>query len=454
MINSSPQVVIVGAGFSGIAAAKKLHEAGTTFRVLEASDRLGGRAHTRSLSEDLYVDLGGQWIGPTQDRMYELCDEVGVEYFETYDQGKNILDLHGKIRTYEGVIPKMDPISLINLDWLIKKLEKLARSIDLLTPWSHPKSKEYDAVTLEYFLRKHSKTDACYQVIKVGCETVFACELHEVSLLHALFYIKSGTSLDCLITIENGAQQHRVNGGMQPLLEKIAAPFLEHIQFNSPVASIMYSHNECKVSGSDFTLTCEKIIMAVPPPLLGAIDFSPKLPLEKRQLLERYPMGHVGKCFMIYEKPFWRKSNFSGQVVSDMNTPFQTMFDCSPKDGNAGIMMAFTIGNRAKAFFKLDESQRKTELEKLLVAYFGQESTNSLQYLDFSMSDETWSRGCYAGIMQTGAWTVFQDAYRKSFDPIYFAGTEAATRWHGYLEGAVLAGEAAADNIIQILKND
>lgn len=452
MINPSPQVMIVGGGFSGIAAAKKLYEAGISFQLLEARDRLGGRTHTKILSENLYVDLGGQWIGPTQDRMYALCEEHGVDYFETYDQGKNVLDLHGKIRTYSGVIPKMDPISLVNLDWLIKKIEKLARKIDLQAPWSHPKAKEYDAITLEHFIRKHSKTDACYQVIKVGCETIFAAELNEVSLLHALFYIKSGTSLDCLINIKNGAQQHRVKGGMQRLAEKIATPFIAQIRFNSPVNKIKYSSDGVILYGDDFEIKVLKVILAIPPPLLAHIVFSPLLPILKRQLLDRYPMGHVGKCFMIYEKPFWRKDNFSGQVVSDHNTPFQTMFDCSPSDGSAGIMMAFTIGERAKDFFKLDEASRESEMQQLLVAYFGDESKKSMQYLDFSMTDEIWSKGCYAGLMPTGAWTGFKDAYRSPLDPLFFAGTEAATRWHGYIEGAVLAGEAAADQIINLLK--
>jgi monoamine oxidase len=454
MINSSPQVAVVGGGFSGIAAAKKLFESGISFKILEARDRVGGRTHTKTISENLYVDLGGQWIGPTQDRMYELCEEHGVAYFETYDQGKNVLDLKGKIRTYSGVIPKMDPISLINLDWLIKKIEKLANQIDLISPWTHPKARQFDAVTLEYYLRKHTKTDACYQVIKVGCKTIFATELNEVSLLHALFYIKSGTSLDCLINIKNGVKQHRMKGGMQGLAKKIATPFMEHIQFNSAVRRIDYSGEGVTVKGDDFEINASKVIIAVPPPLLAQLIFSPLLPIAKRQLLDRYPMGHVGKCFMIYEKPFWRKNNFFGQVVSDQNTPFQTMFDCSPADGSAEIMMAFTIGERAKAFFQQDKSTRKFAMQNLLISYFGEESNQSTQYLDFSMSDEIWSKGCYAGVMPTGAWTGFEDAYRKSIDPIYFAGTEASTRWNGYIEGAVLAGEAAAAQIILRVNND
>lgn len=452
MITKSPQVLIIGGGFSGIAAAKKLHESGIRFQVLEARDRLGGRVHTRQLSEDLYVDLGGQWIGPTQDRMYELCKEFGLEPYATYNQGKNVLDLGGKIRTYTGLIPKIDPISLINLELIIRKLERLAKKIDINSPWSNRQADIFDSISLDSFLRKNSKTRSCLSVIRVGCETVFACELNEISLLHALFYIKSGTSLDCLINIKNGAQQDRIKGGMQPLVEKMAAPFLDKIQFNSPVRKIEKTGNDVTVSGDGFSISAEKLIFAVPPPLLSQINFSPKLSLEKRQLLDRYAMGIAGKCFMIYPKPFWRESGFSGQAVADANSPFQTLFDCSPAAGKYGILMGFTIGNRAKAYFSKEESDRKSEMLKILNTYFGTSASQPIRYIDFSMCDEEWSRGCYAGLMPTGAWTGFQDAYRKAEDPYYFAGTEAATRWHGYIEGAVLAGENAAALVFNSLK--
>ncbi len=452
MTKQYTHVLIIGGGFSGIAAAKKLHESGVSFRVLEARERLGGRVFTKTISEDLYLDFGGQWIGPTQDRMYELCKEYGIEYFETYNQGKNILDLRGKIKTYSGVIPKIDLLSLINLDWLIRKLERLARQIDLNSPWSHPKAGEFDSLSLVDFLKKNSKTDPCFQVIRLGCETIFACDLHELSLLHALFYIKSGTSLDCLINIKNGAQQHRIKGGMQTIVDRMAKDFSEHISFNSSVQKIEKTDSGILVHSESAYYSCQKVIFAVPPPLLDEIEIIPELSQEKKKLLKNYPMGQVGKCFMIYKKPFWRKSGFSGQAVSDENSPFQTLFDCSPADGKYGILMGFAIGNRAKIHFGLSKENRESRMKSLLVSYFGSEASSSIRYEDFTMTDEVWSRGCFAALMPTGAWTNFQDTYRKSEDPFYFAGTEAATRWHGYIEGAVLAGEGSASEVIHSLR--
>ena len=446
------QVIIIGAGFSGVAAAKKLHEAAIPFLLVEARERLGGRVYTKQISEELYLDLGGQWIGPSQDRMYALCKSYSLEYFETYDQGYNVLDLKKQVKKFKGLIPNLDLFSLINLDFVLKKLERLAKTIPEDSPWLHPKALEFDQVSLAAFVAKHCKTKSCQKVITLALETVFAAELNEVSLLHALFYFKSGRDLNTLINIKNGAQLHRIAGGMQTLVERMAQPFMEQIKFNHPVDRIRKEDGVFTVKGEGFSYKAKKIIMAIPPILAGKINFHPMLSSAKRQVMDRIAMGQVGKCFMVYQKPFWRESGFSGQAFADEHSPFQSMFDASPKEADFGIMLAFTIGNRAKAYFENTKEKRKAIMLSKLVAYFGKDAELPMLYEDFSMTDEAWSRGCYAGIYPTGAWTGFQDAYSKTENDIYWAGTEASKVWFGYIEGAVRAGETAADNILSDLK--
>jgi len=442
------QVIVIGAGFSGIAAAKKLFEANIPFIVLEARERLGGRVFTKPLNQDLYLDFGGQWIGPSHDRMYALCEEFGIEYFETYDQGFNLLDLDQKVKKFKGLIPKMDILSLLNLDYVLKKLERLAKSIPLDSPWRHPKAMEFDSISLGAFVKSNCKTLACRKVTTLALETVFASDLNEISLLHGLFYIKSGRDLNTLINIKNGAQLHRVVGGMQTIIEKMAVPFMERIYFNHPVEKITKEKDYYLVTGRDFSFTAKKIIMAIPPPLAAKINFQPLLSAEKRQVMDRIAMGQVGKCFMIYGSPFWRDSGFSGQAFADGHSPFQSMFDASPKDGKYGIILGFTIGKRAREYFGKSKEERKKLMLDKLISYFGREGSHPISYEDFTMTDEAWSRGCFAGLYPTGAWTGFQDAYAKTEGHIYWAGTEASKIWFGYIEGAVRSGEQAAANII------
>jgi monoamine oxidase len=447
-MHDETDVIIVGGGFSGLAAARILHQANKKFILLEARDRLGGRTHTIRFDDGKYADVGGQWIGPTQDRMYALANEHNISWYDTFNEGKNILDLNKSIRTYTGLIPKLDIPSLINIDFLLKKLERLAQQIPLASPWLAPKAKQWDSLTLEAWVRQHCYTQNCYKVVRAGLETVYACELNEVSFLHALFYIRSGTNLNCLLSIENGAQQHRIKGGMQPLAESIAKPFMSSIQFNRAVEKLDQHSNQVTAYGEGFSISARKVIIAIPPVLFNQIDFMPALPLYKTQLIQKLSMGIVGKVIGIYEKPFWRDKGYSGQIVSDENAPFQTMFDSSPADSQYGVLLAFCMAGRARDFFSMAESERKQKALKTFCSYFGEEAANPVHYLDHCWADEPWSKGCYAALYPTGAWTNFQGELAKPTGHIYWAGTETSQVWYGYIEGAVRAGERAANEVL------
>ncbi|MCU0356821.1 MAG: flavin monoamine oxidase family protein [Cyclobacteriaceae bacterium] len=441
--------IIIGGGFSGLAAARSLHKAGKSFVLLEARDRVGGRTHTRYFDDGKYVDIGGQWIGPTQDRMYDLCREYGVEWYETYNEGRNLLDLNKVVKSYTGLIPKMDVFSLINIDWVLKKLERMAKKIPLEAPWKAPHAHHLDSISLVAFIRRHCYTKSCYKVVRVGLETVFACEMNEISLLHALFYIRSGTNLNVLLSIKDGAQQHRLKGGMQPLAEKMAATFSNHIRFQAPVREIHQEENHVRVVSDAGEFTARQVILAIPPVLLSSIRFTPELPLKKRQLLDKLSMGIVGKVFAVYEKPFWREAGFSGQVVADDHFLFQTLFDSSPAHGEYGVLLAFCIAHRAREFFSYEQDQRKALALNTFERYFGKEAAKPVHYADHSWAEEAWSRGCYAGIYPTGAWSNFHNTLAEPIGRVHFAGTETSDIWYGYIEGAVRSGERAAAEILK-----
>ncbi len=447
-VSERTETVIIGGGFSGLAAARELHRHGRPFLLLEARDRLGGRTYTRRFEDGKYVDLGGQWIGPTQDRMYDLAREHKVEWYETYNQGINILDLDKRMRTYKGLIPKMDVASLLNIDFVLKRLESMARKVPLESPWTAPKAREWDSISLEAFVRRSCFTKACYAVVRAGLETVYACELNEVSLLHALFYMRSGTSLNCLLSIQGGAQQHRIKGGMQFLAEKIAEPFVSMIHYNAVAHTVRHQESEVTIEGDGFSIQCRKVIIAIPPVLIPGITFQPELPLYKTQLLARMSMGIVGKVVGIYAKPFWRSKGFSGQVVADHHGPFQTLFDSSPADGEYGTLLAFCIADRARAFFAKPEAERQAIALEYFTRYFGDAAAKPLKYIDHEWASEPWSRGCYAGVYPTGAWTNFRDGLARTVGNIHWAGTETSDVWYGYIEGAVRAGERAAREVI------
>jgi monoamine oxidase len=140
-------VVIVGAGLSGLTAARTVLAAGLTPLILEADDRVGGRILTEEALPGLPVELGAQWIGDTHHRMFTLADELGVETFPQYDQGETSYDLVGS-----GVLREKDfhvrfADELGELERVLRTLDELAAAVPPEAPWLAPHADEWDAVT-------------------------------------------------------------------------------------------------------------------------------------------------------------------------------------------------------------------------------------------------------------------------------------------------------------------
>ncbi|WP_250632928.1 flavin monoamine oxidase family protein [Rhodoflexus caldus] len=442
-------ILIIGAGFAGIAAAKKLHGLNRDFLVVEARDRIGGRTLTETFEGDITLDLGAKWLGPTQQLVWEWVHETNAVTYETYNTGRNILSYKGKISHYTGTIPKIGILSLLDLGNAINQLEKLAATIDTLQPWQHPKAERYDEMTLRTWIRQHTRTEAARHMLEIGIQTVFAAESSEISLLFALFYLRSGDNLETLISITNGAQQTILKEGTQGLLKKVAAPFADRIVLQSPVQKIVQDATGVTAHTAQGIIRARKCILTVPPALLERIRFEPPLPQQKAQLCQRMPMGAAMKCFAVYPVPFWRKHGLSGQVISD-EFPVKVTFDVGQGDNDYGKMLVFVEGNDARNFISLPPDMRKQMVLETLVRFFGKEAAFPLFYTDKCWTEEEWTRGCYVGLMAPNTLTHFGPHLRTPFGNIHFAGTETADRWNGYLDGAIQSGYRAAEELMQV----
>ena len=157
--------------------------------------------------------------------------------------------------------------------------------------------------------------------------------------------------------------------------------------------------------------------------------------------------GAVWKTYAIYEKPFWREDGLIGLAAADSGFANVT-FDNSPKDGSKGIMMGFVLGNQAKAFSNLSELERKTSILETFATFYGEKALKPQLYLDHCWADEEFSRGCYAGVMPTGAWTSLGKALREPVGRIHWAGTETSDIWNGYIDGAIRSGERVAKEVL------
>lgn len=233
-------VAVVGAGLAGLSAATVLKEAGCSVIVVEARDRVGGRTHGRTIDRDIVLELGGQWIGPTQTRMYALATELGIPVFPTHDQGHELALIGGRRHRYRR-IPHLSPVALADAALAMAQLERMARRVPREAPWAADKAYEWDSETFASWLRRTTRTSDAREGLALYATTLLADDASSFSLLQLLVYIRSGTSFRTLIGIRGGAQQDRLEGGAHRVAEVLAARLGDAVTLNAPVSRIKHT---------------------------------------------------------------------------------------------------------------------------------------------------------------------------------------------------------------------
>ena len=435
-------VIVVGAGLAGLVAARDLTRAGKRVVVLEARDRVGGRTLNQELGDGKVVEAGGQWIGPTQDRLAALAADLGVETFPTFGDGEHLVEVAGTARRYRGRIPKLPPHGLADFGQAMLRLERMAKKVPAAAPWEARRARAWDGQTFRTWMRRNLRTRPGRAVMEGVIEAVWAAEPEEVSLLGVLFYIASAGGLETLISTEGGAQQDRFVGGSQRLSLLLAEGL--DVRGGTPVRTIAWGDG-VEVEG----LRARAAIVAVPPVLAGRIRYVPALPGLRDQLTQRTAQGAVIKCHAVYDEPFWRADGLTGQAGSDTG-PAKVIFDNSPPDGSPGVLLAFLEGALARELGTWPAAERRAAVLGTLARLFGPRAARPEAFYEQKWADEEWTRGCYGCYLPPGGWTTFGRALRPPIGPLHWAGAEHAERWSGYMDGAVRSGEGAARAVLRL----
>ncbi len=440
-------VLVVGAGLAGLTAARELTAASRSVLVLEARDRVGGRILNEDIGDGKIVEMGGQWAGPTQDKILGLAAELGIDTFPTYDTGQKVLHFNGKRGTYSGTIPRISPLVLIDVGQAQARLEALARKIPTDAPWAAANAERLDGQTFQTWIRRNTASTSARKLLTLGAEAVFAAEPGDLSMLHVLFYSHASGSFQRLIDTTGGAQQDRFTGGSAAVAHGLAARLGDIIRLDTPVGRIEVSGDKVVATTTAGQFEGRQIIVTAPPLLAGRIHYQPALPAWRDQLTQRTPMGSVIKCQVIYEKPFWRADGLSGQATGD-GAGSRVVFDNSPPDGSPGILLAFLEGDEARRLGREPLEVRRQTVIDSLVRYFGPRAAKPERYLERDWQQEKWSGGCYGTLFGPNVWTRYGPALREPIGPIHWAGTETASVWSGYMDGAVRSGERAAADVL------
>ncbi len=449
MENITADVIVVGAGLAGLKAANELRAAGHQVILLEARDRVGGRSKPGEIAGQT-VDFGGQWVGPQQTLLLAEARELGVETYAQYDQGSSLVSLDGRVKSYASDIPRLPVLSLLELGVTEWRWRRHVRSLPADTPWLAGRADEWDSQTLESWIQKNLHTRAARDFARIVARAVFCAEARQLSYLYFLEYLRQGDGLDVLIGTRGGAQQDKFRGGAWQIPSRLAERLGNSVVLNAPVSHVMQDASGVTVRSAQGEFQARYLIMAVPPALAGRIHFEQPLPARRDGLLQRMPMGSVIKVHVAYPTPFWRARGLNGSIAAN-DRAFNVVFDQTPEDGSIGMLVGFIDGDHAVAMSPWSEDQRRAQVIADLVHYFGPDAAEPLAYAEQDWTTEEWSRGCYVGHMGPGVMTTYGQTLREPCGRIHWAGTETATRWMGYLDGALQSGIRAADEVRQRL---
>ncbi len=439
-------VVVVGAGLAGLTAAAELGHAGHSVVVLEARQRVGGRTLNHPVGRGEVVEVGGQWVGPGQDRIMARAKALGVTTFKTYTKGEQILDYRGRQSHFTGLIPPLPEPDARDFGQLLGKIIKLQETVPTQSPWTAENASALDGQTAETFKLANSSTYGARFLFDLAISAVFAADPRDLSLLHMLFYFHSGNGIINLTSTAGGAQDSRFHGGSQLVSIRMAEHLGKRVVLGAAVRQIGQDRGGVTVHSAAGAWRAKRAIVAVSPMLAGRIAYDPEMPAIRDGLTQHVPQGSVIKFEAVYPTPFWREQGLSGYANSDHH-PVVLTYDNSPPEGRPGVLLAFVLGEDARRLGLRPPAARRRVVLDGFARLFGSRAARPRELIEHNWSEEAWTRGCYAGYMPPGVWSDYGEALRTPVGRIHWAGTETSDVFMGYMDGAVRSGERAATEV-------
>ena len=446
-------VVVIGAGLSGLRTALLLQAQGLNVLVVEAQGRVGGRTLTVQTRQGAFIDHGGQWVSPGQPRIVSLAQDLGVSLFDSWGDGNTVFYLNGVRTVAPGIfLPTEGDAELATVD-AAKVLAGMAAEVPIDFPWTAPLAGDWDQQTLNNWLATHVPIERARMVLATAIQGIFWRNVTRTSLLAALFWVHAGDPLNPFVpgsgVTEETGPERRFVGGAQQLCLLMAARLGQRVKLDRPVNEVAQDAEGVLVRAKGLRVRARYAVITLPPAMATRLRYLPPLPAQRDHLGQHAPMHWAIKVHCVYPQRFWnlRMDHLSGTVQSDSGL-FRTTADNSPPSGSPGILVGFIEETEALGFSALSPDQRQSAVAAEFARYFGPEAAHPTAYFEKNWGDDAFCRGIDGSYWSPRVWTTYGPAIRKPFGRLHWAGTETAGIWNGKMEGALVSAERVAAELL------
>ena len=430
-------VVVVGAGIAGLSAARELKKSGASVAVLEARDRIGGRAHSVPGLEGQTIDLGAQFIGDSQKRISALADEAGLTRVKPFDKGLGLF-FTDQNKGAQRVTGDSLPLNkLQQIDALLAQ-RKLGR-VPTKDPVAIERLKGISALELLKEITISSRTG---EVLARAIETETCYSLSKIS----------GFELVSQISSMGGASSEAESAGwflkegIGGLVSHLSKELQPAIHLSTPVQRISRKHEAFEIESHAGKFSAKDVIVAVPPQIYMNLGLYELLPKDVSDEFDLIRPGTVIKTILVFSKPWWRESGLTGRSIGAYG-PFSATMDASPEDGSLGVLVLFSTSTSGIMLGESEsEVERVTRALKWLEGFEAGPIPEPLLARSINWNAEQFSLGGYSSVRTLGSKMPTEELF-ASRDGLHFAGTESATEWRSFMEGALQSSERVVETI-------
>lgn len=417
--NKKGSVLVLGAGFAGLAAAHLLIKNGYTVTILEARNRAGGRVFTYNIHDALTVELGAEWVGASHERILALCKEFGLALQE--HRFKEDTFIHGN--RYKHEYPA---------EWT-KKYENLLAAYRQM---SEKERQKLDSLDWWRYLVNNGINEDDLLIKELLDSTDFGESIRFVSADMAMGeYAESSP---------DNEMDFKIVGGNSKLTEAFVQKVgVQNIKLEHVVTKIEQGKMGIKVTcANGASFTADRVICTLPTYAISKIQWLPELPEAKQKAINALQYARIYKNQLLFGTRFWQRENFA--MITDLLG--QYFFHTTQKQNAVqGVLTSYSIGDKAMALGSMNENLRKTLLEQDVNTMLNV-NEKVQKYVGYYWGSDKFTQGAYA-VYGKEQWYNLRPVLKKSFGNVLFAGEHLAD-WQGFMEGAVNTGEDAAQAII------